>query len=112
MRIGYSKTYKERVLRSVQIMSGNAQAIMKQFRATYMPFACFEMNAGSVTPIKCRSIVEASVMTPVSFFVIVLLSVLLVLVRLVVVRCLTGLVKLYGLVGLTTSRASAAGKGV
>jgi hypothetical protein len=44
--------------------------------------------------------------------VIVLLSVLLVLVHLVLVRCLTGLVKLHDLVGLTAQRASTAGKGV
>lgn len=93
-------------------MSGNAQAMMIQSRATCMPFTCFAMNAGSATPDQYRSIqtiVEASVMTLVSLFVSVLLSVLLVL---VLVRCLTGLVKLYGLVGLIAQGASAAGRGV
>ena len=81
-----------------------------------MPFACPEINAGLATPTKSRSITETGVMMPVSFFVLVLLAVLLlvvfVLVRLVVVRCLTGLIKLNGLVGLTTLRACTAVQGV
>lgn len=100
-------------------MSGDTRAIinMKQFRATRMSFAHPAMNAGLATPTKSSSIVQTGVMTPVSFFVLVLLAVLLplvlVLVRLVVVvRCLTGLVKLNGLVGLTTLRACIAIQGV
>ncbi len=102
-------------------MSGNAQTMMMQpcpfHTASSMPFACFEISAGSATPIQYRSmntIVETSVMTLVSLFVPVLLSVLsvLVLVRLVLVRCLTGLLKLQGLVGLIAQRASAAGREV
>jgi len=95
-------------------MLGNPQAIMKQSCATCMSFACFEMYASSATPTQCRNVAEASMMTLVSFFVSVLLSVLpvLVLVHLVLVRCLTGLVNLYSLVGLTAQRASAARQGV
>lgn len=89
-------------------MLGDSRAIMhpkEQSRATSMFFACFKMKTGSTTPIQCRSIAETNVMTLVSFFVIVLLSVLL-------LSCLTGLVKLKSLVGLTAQRASAAGQGV
>jgi hypothetical protein len=85
----------------------------EQSRAIPMPFACSEINAGSATPTKNCSATETGVMTPVSFFVPVLLGVLLlpVLVCLVLVRCLTGLVKLNGLVGLATSRACTAVQG-
>ena len=97
-------------------MFGDTRAIisMKPSRATHMSFARPAINAGAATPTKSSSIAETGVMMPVSFFVLVLLAVLilLLLVRLVVVRCLTGLVKLNGLVGLTTLRACTAVQGV
>ena len=97
-------------------MSGDTRAIgsMEQSRATRMSFACPAMNAGLATPTKSSSIVETSVMTLVSFFVPVLLAVLflLVLVHLVLVCCLTGLVKLNSLVGLITPRVCTAVQGV
>jgi len=95
-------------------VSGDTRAIrgMEQSRAICMSFACPAMSAGAATPTKSYRIAKTSVMTLVSFFVLVLLAALLrlVLVHLVLVRCLTGLVKLNGLVGLTTLRA--AGQGV
>ena len=94
-------------------MLDGARAIMnlqEQSRTIRMSFACFEMNAGSVTPSQRSSIAEASMITLASFFVPALLAtlLLLVLVRLVLVRGLTGFV--HSLVGLTAQRA--AGQGV
>jgi hypothetical protein len=99
-------------------MSGDTRAIInpKQSRAIRMSFACPEINAGCTTPTQSNNAVETGVMTPVSFFVSVLLAALLPVVRVclvVVLVCrLTGLATLNGLVGLTASRACTAGQGV
>lgn len=97
-------------------MSGDTRAMIstEQPRATRMSFACSAMNADTATPTKNCKTVETSVITLVSFFVLVLLAVLLllVLVLLVLVRCLTGLEKLNSLVGLSTPRARTAVQGV
>jgi hypothetical protein len=101
-------------------MSGDTRATRspEPSRATHIPFACPTINAGSATPTKSSSVAETGIITPVSFFVPVLLAVLslivLVLVQLVVVVvcCLTRLVALNGLVRLTTLRACTAVQGV
>lgn len=94
-------------------MSGNTRerGSMEQSRGSHMSFACPAVKAGSATPTKSCSIVETIVTTLVSFFVLVA-TLLVHLVRLVLVRCLTGLVKLNSLVGLTTPRACTAVQGV
>jgi hypothetical protein len=89
-------------------MSGDTRAIrgMEESRAICMSFACPAMSAGAATPTKSCRIAKTSVVTLVSFFVLVLLAFL----PLLVLVCLTGLVKLNGLVGLMTLRV--AGQGV
>lgn len=81
-------------------ISGDTRAMgsTEASRATHMSFAYPVINANSATPTKSNSTKEIGVMTPVSFFVPVLLAILL---QLVLLSRLTRLVGLVGLVGLT-----------